>query len=147
MRTRTNSNSLQKVELNANADLFFDLLTDIMPKSYLTSEPPSDVPVDNWLTSWSASTLEASIADSSNKIAGVMGINKAGDIANLIMPTIIPNALDDDSIIIGNSPDMNNELSFIFMDTLDIGFITVGKMPLQTYVLLVSRCSRPSYLE
>ncbi len=76
-----------------------------------------------------------------------MGINKAGDIANLIMPTIIPNALDDDSIIIGNSPDMNNELSFIFMDTLDIGFITVGKMPLQTYVLLVSRCSRPSYLE
>ena len=120
----TNSHAYQKVVLNTNADLFFDLFADIMPKSYLTSEPPPDVPVVNWLT-WSASTLEASIADSSDKIAGVMGINKAGDIAHLIMPTIVPTALDDDSVIIGNSSDMNNEPSFIFMDTSDIGFVTV----------------------
>ncbi len=70
-----------------------------MPKSYLTSESPLDVSIDNWLT-WSPSTLEASIADTSNKIAGVMGINKAGDIAHLIMPTIVPNALEDDAVII-----------------------------------------------
>ena len=64
-----------------------------MPKSYLSSQPPPNVPVDTWLT-WSLPTLEESIADTSNKIAGVMGINKAGDITHLIMPTIVKKPLE-----------------------------------------------------
>ncbi len=39
-----------------------------MPKSYLKSQDPPDVPVEDWLT-WSASVLESSITDPSNKIA------------------------------------------------------------------------------
>jgi hypothetical protein len=50
-----------------------------MPKSYLASQPPPDIPVKDWLT-WSVSKLELSIVDASNKIAGVIGINKAGDL-------------------------------------------------------------------
>ncbi len=50
-----------------------------MPKSYLASQPPPKVPVKDWLT-WSVSKLESSIVDASNRIAGVMGINKVGDL-------------------------------------------------------------------
>jgi hypothetical protein len=88
-----------------------------MPKSFLKSQDPPDVPVKNWLT-WSASTLEASIADPSNKIAGVMGINKAGDTAHLIMPTIVTNALDESSVILGNNFDASNEPSLLIHWTL-----------------------------
>ena len=95
-----------------------------MPKSYLSSQPPPDVPVDTWLT-WSLPTLEESIADTSNKIAGVMGINKAGDITHLIMPTIVKKALGEASVILGNSSDTSNEPSFVFIDTSDFGFTTV----------------------
>jgi hypothetical protein len=73
-----------------------------MPKSFLKSQDPPDVPVEDWLT-WSASTLETNIADPFNKIAGVMGINKAGDITHLIMPTIVTNALGESSVILGNN--------------------------------------------
>ena len=59
-----NSHPYQKVELNTNADLFFDLFADIMPKSYLTSEPPPDVPVVNWL-------LGCLLLSNSNLILGV----------------------------------------------------------------------------
>ena len=90
-----------------------------MPKSYLKSQDPPDVPVEDWLT-WSASVLESSITDPSNKIAGVMGINKAGDITYLIMPTVVPNALGKTSAILGNNFDASNE-----PDTSDFGFSTV----------------------
>jgi hypothetical protein len=66
----------QIIELN-NVNFF--IFAALMPKSFLKSQDPPDVPVKNWLT-WSASMLEESISDASNKIAGVMGINKAGDI-------------------------------------------------------------------
>jgi hypothetical protein len=95
-----------------------------MPKSYLKSQDPPDDPIENWLT-WSPSELESSIAESSNKIAGVMGINKAGDITYLIMPTVVPNALDETSVILGNNFDASNEPSLIFIDTSDFGFSTV----------------------
>ena len=95
-----------------------------MPKSFLKSQDPPDVPVEDWLT-WSASTLETNIADPSKKIAGVMGINKAGDITHLIMPTIITNALDESSVILGNNYDVSNEPSLVYIDTSDFGFITV----------------------
>ena len=97
-----------------------------MPKSYLKSQDPPDVPVEDWLT-WSASVLESSITDPSNKIAGVMGINKAGDITYLIMPTIVPNALGKTSAILGNNFDASNEPSLVFIDTSDFGFSTVIK--------------------
>ena len=95
-----------------------------MPKSYLKSQDPPDVPVEDWLT-WSASVLESSITDPSNKIAGVMGINKAGDITYLIMPTVVPNALGKTSAILGNNFDASNEPSLVFIDTSDFGFSTV----------------------
>ena len=95
-----------------------------MPKSFLKSQNPPDVPVEDWLT-WSASTLETNIADPSKKIAGLMGINKAGDITHLIMPTIVTNALDESSVILGNNYDVSNEPSLVYIDTSDFGFITV----------------------
>ncbi len=87
-----------------------------MPKSLLKSQNPPDGPVKNWLT-WSASTLEMSIADPSNRIANVMDINKAGDIAHLIMPTIVTNALGESSVILGNNLDASNEPFLVFIDT------------------------------
>jgi hypothetical protein len=95
-----------------------------MPKSFLKSQEPPNVPVKNWLT-WSASTLETSIADPSNKIADVMGINKAGDITHLIMPTIVTNALGESLVILGNNFDASNAPSLVLIDTLDVGFIAV----------------------
>jgi hypothetical protein len=95
-----------------------------MPKSFLKSQDPPDVPVEDWLT-WSASTLESNIADPFNKIAGVMGINKAGDITHLIMPTIVTNALGESSVLLGNNCDVSNEPSLVYIDTSDFGFITV----------------------
>ena len=91
-----------------------------MPKSFLKSQNPPDVPVEDWLT-WSASTLETNIADPSKKIAGLMGINKAGDITHLIMPTIVTNALDESSVILGNNYDVSNEPSLVYIDTSDFG--------------------------
>ena len=95
-----------------------------MPKSYLKSQDPPDVPVENWLT-WSPSVLESNINDPSNKIAGLMGINKAGDITYLIKPTAVPNALGENSVILGNNFDASNEPSLVFIDTSDFGYITV----------------------
>jgi hypothetical protein len=95
-----------------------------MPKSYLKSQDPPGIPVENWLT-WSASMLESSITDPSNKIAGVMGINKAGDITYLIMPTVVPNAFGKTSAIIGNNFDAGNEPSLVLIDTSDFGFSTM----------------------
>ena len=95
-----------------------------MPKSYLKPQDPPDVPVKNWLT-WSTSGLESSIDDPSNKIASVMGINKAGDITYLIMPTVVPNALGEISAILGNNFDASNEPSLVFIDTSDFIFSTV----------------------
>ena len=109
------------IELN-NVNFF--IFAALMPKLFLKSQDPPDVPVKNWLT-WSASMLEESISDASNKIAGVMGINKAGDIAYLIMPTIVPNALGEASAILGNNFDASNEPSLVFIDTSDFGFSTV----------------------
>ena len=97
-----------------------------MPKSFLKSQDPPDVPVENWLT-WSPSVLESNINDPSNKIAGLMGINKAGDITYLIKPTAVPNALGENSVILGNNFDASNEPSLVFIDTSDFGYITVIK--------------------
>jgi len=95
-----------------------------MPKSYLKSQDPPDVLVEDWLT-WSASVLESSITDPLNKIADVTGINKAGDITYLIMPTVVPNALGKTSAILGNNFDASTEPSLVFIDTSDFGFSTV----------------------
>ena len=97
-----------------------------MPKSFLKSQAPPDVPVKNWLA-WSTSMLEERILDANNKIAGIMGINKAGDLTHLIMPTIVPNAIGDDSAILSNSYDASNEPSLIYIDTSDFGFSAVIK--------------------
>ncbi len=56
-----------------------------------------------------------------------MGINKAGDIQYLFMPTIIPKAFAGDkaSAIIGNVNDSHSKPSFIRTDTTDRGSVYV----------------------
>ena len=74
-----------------------------MPISYVLSKPPPDQPVEDWLK-WTRLDFERELSASSPKLAAIMGINKAGDIQYLFMPTIIPKAFtgdDDSSAIIG----------------------------------------------
>jgi hypothetical protein len=56
-----------------------------------------------------------------------MGINKAGDIQCLFMPTIIHKAFagDEASAIIGNTNNSHSKPSFIHTDTTDIGSVYV----------------------
>jgi hypothetical protein len=59
-------------------------------------------------------------------LTAIMGINKAGDIQNLFMPTIIPKAFAGDneaSTIIGNVNDSHSKPSFIYTDTTDLGSV------------------------
>ncbi len=68
------------------------------------------------------------IPNNSSKIAGIMGINKAGDIQSLYMPIIVPKAFADEadaSAIIGNVFDVHSEPSLIFTNASDIGSATV----------------------
>jgi hypothetical protein len=60
-------------------------------------------------------------------LAAIMGINKAGDIQYLFMPTIIPNAFTGNraSVIVGNTDDSHSKPSFIFTDTTDLGSVYV----------------------
>jgi hypothetical protein len=61
----------------------------IMPKSYLKEKtPPEQLPA-GWLA-WPMSKFEANITKEGNSIAGIMGINKAGDLQSLFMPKIVP---------------------------------------------------------
>ena len=95
-----------------------------MPKSYLDLYPPPDNPVKDWLT-WSNLELESSIIDASKKIAGLMGINKTGDLHYIFMPIFIPSALGNAAVIICNSNDWKSESSFVYVDATDFGFISV----------------------
>ena len=96
-----------------------------MPKSYLASQPPPNVPVKDWLT-WLVSKLESSIVDASNKIAGVMGINKAGDLQYVFMPVIVPKALENNAtVVLGNSTDVNSEPALIYLDMSNLGLTSV----------------------
>ena len=79
-----------------------------MPKSYLKLQTPPDNPVNDRLL-WSASQLESFIGNPSNKIAGILGINKAGDLQYIIMPTTVPEALGVASVVLGNSTDASSE--------------------------------------
>ena len=97
-----------------------------MPKSYLDLYSPPDNPVEDWLT-WSNSELESSIIDASNRITGLIGINKAGDLQYTFMPIFIPSALGNTTAIIGNSNDWKSEPSFVYVDATDFGFISVIK--------------------
>ncbi len=96
----------------------------IMPKSYLDLQAPSDVSVDNWLT-WPVLKLESSISDENSKIAGFMGINKAGDLQYIFIPTVVPNALGNATVLLHNSTDVRSEPSLIFVDTSDLRFTSV----------------------
>jgi hypothetical protein len=98
-----------------------------MPKSYLDSQSPPNFPVKDWLT-WSVLKLKSSIVDASNKIAGLMGINKAGDLQYVFMPVIVPKALGNNAtVILGNSTDINSESALVYLDMLDLGLTSVIK--------------------
>jgi hypothetical protein len=77
-----------------------------MPKSYLDSQPPPDVSVNYGLT-WLVSKLKLSITNDHSKIASVKGINKDGDFQYIFMPTVVPKALGDAMVVLGNSADLH----------------------------------------
>jgi len=95
-----------------------------MPNHYLKSQPPPDKPVDDWLL-WSESQLESHINDPSKKIAGILGINKAGDLQHIFMPTIVPKAIGNASAVLGNSMDASSEPAFVYLDISDLGYTSV----------------------
>jgi hypothetical protein len=101
-------------------------LAAIMPKSYLDSQAPPDISVEDWPT-WLVSKLESSITDDSSKIASFMGINKAGDLKYIFMPTVVLNALRNATVLLGNSTDVSSEPSLVFVDASDLGFTSVIK--------------------
>ncbi len=98
-----------------------------MPKSYLNLLPPPDLPSKDWLT-WMRILFERFILKNSSKIAGIMGINKAGDIQSLYMPIIVPKAYANEAVastIIRNVFDAQGKPLFIFTNASDIGSATV----------------------
>ncbi len=96
-----------------------------MPKSYMDSQSPPDFPIKDWLT-WLVSKLESSIINASNKIAGLMGINKAGDLQYVFMPVIIPKALGNNvMVVLGNSTDINSEPALVYLDMSNLGLTSV----------------------
>jgi hypothetical protein len=71
-------------------------------------------------------TLVENITKHSSKIAGVMGINKAGDLQFIFMPKIIPGAFSENgTAIIDNSTNSHSAPSFVFTDSSDLGLIAV----------------------
>ena len=105
--------------------LFYVSLPAIMPNSYVLSKPPPDQPVEDWLK-WTRSGYERELSASLPTLAAIMGINKAGDIQYLFMPTIIPKAFASDdysSAIIGNTNNSHSKPSFIHTDTTDLGSV------------------------
>ena len=113
----------------------YSLSISAMPKSYRKLQSPPDQPIKDWLT-WTQALFKKLISDeSTNKIAGIMGINKAGDIQSLYMPIIVPKAFADSAdtpAIIVNVFDMHSEPSFIFTNASDIGSVsgieTIGEV-------------------
>jgi hypothetical protein len=96
-----------------------------MPKSYLDLQSPPNFPIKDWLT-WSVSKLKSSIIDASNKIAGLMGINKAGDLQYVFMPVIILKALGNNAtVVLGNSTDINSEPALVYLEMFDLGLTSV----------------------
>ena len=89
------------------------------------------MPVNDWLL-WSASQLDSFIGNLSNNIAGIYGINKAGDLQYIIMPTIVPEALGVALNVLGNSTDASSEPAFVYLDMSNLGYTSVIK----TYALI-----------
>jgi len=102
-----------------------------MPKSYLKSQTPPDNPVDDWLL-WSASQLESFIGNPSNKIADILGINKAGDLQYIIMPTVVPKALGVALVVLGNSADASSKPVFVYLNMSDLRYTSV----IETHALI-----------
>ena len=114
--------------------LFYVFLPAIMPNACVLSKPLPDQPVEDWLK-WTRLDFEREVSASLPKLAAIMGINKAGDIQYLFMPTIIPNAFardDDSSAIIGNTNNSHSKPSFIHTDTTDLGSVYV----IDTYTII-----------
>jgi hypothetical protein len=98
----------------------------IMPKSYLDLQASPDVSVNDWLIRL-VLKLESSITDESSKFTGFMGINKAGDLQYIFMPTVVSNALGDSTVLLSNSTDVSSKPSLVFVDASDLGFTSVIK--------------------
>jgi hypothetical protein len=95
-----------------------------MPTSYFDSQPHPDVYLNDCLT-WPVSKLISSITNEGCKIAGLMGINnnKAEGLQYTFMPTVVPKALGDATVVLGNSTNLNSKPSLVCIEASDLGFI------------------------
>ncbi len=107
---------------------FSKSLTDIVLFIYFSnakiipeiSSPPQ--PTRWGLAYLDEAKLEAQLSENPNKIAALMGINRAGDVQYLYMPIIIPRAFgttdeNASAAIIGNMSDAHSKPSFIYTDS------------------------------
>ena len=102
-----------------------------MPKSYLKSQTPPEKPVNGWLL-WSASQLESFIGNPSNKIAGILEINKTSDLQYIIMPTIVPEALGVALVVLGNSTNASSKPAFVYLNMSNLEYTSV----IETHALI-----------
>ncbi len=77
-------NLIQLINYSDTIICFF--ATASVQKSYLKLQPPPNQPIVDWLTWTTRSLFERLLSKKSSKIAGIMGINKAGDIQSLYVP-------------------------------------------------------------
>jgi len=98
---------------------------------YLKSQPPPDKPINDWLL-WYASQLESFIGNPPKKIAGILGVNKAGDMQYIDMPTIVPSAIGIASVVIGNSMDASSVPAFVYLNMFDLRYTSV----IETHTLI-----------
>ncbi len=76
--------------------------------------------------------MESHIDDPSKKIAGILGINKTGDLQHIFMLTIVPKAIGNASAVLGNFMDASSEPAFVYLDISDLGYTSV----IETYALI-----------
>ena len=88
--------------------------------------PPLNQPVEDWLK-WLRSDFERELLATLPTLAAIMGINKAGDIQYLFVPTINKKAFAGDkaSAIVGTTNDSHSKPSFIHTDNTDIESVYV----------------------
>ena len=97
-----------------------------------------------WLL-WYASQLESFIGNPPQKIAGILGVNKAGDLQYIVMPTIVPSAIGIASVVIGNSMDASSVPAFVYLNMFDLGYTSV--IETHTYSLqYLSRRAAPGQI-
>ena len=64
--------------------------------------------------------------------SGILGINKAGDLQHIFMPTIVPKVIGNASAVLGNSMDASSEPAFVYLDISHLRYTSV----IETHALI-----------